>query len=147
EEMARASGSGHHEAGLLAAWERERLARWNETEAVYPAERSVAELFAAQAEQGGERIALVYEDEVVSYGELNRRANQLAHYLMARGVGAETLVGVCLERSVELVVGLLGILKAGGAYVPLDPEYPAARLEYMLADAGIKVLVTTEKLQ
>ncbi len=104
------------------------------------------ELFALQAEAHGERVALVYEGAAVSYGELNRRANQLGHYLSGVGVGPETLVGVCLERSVEMVVALLGILKAGGAYVPLDPEYPEARLSFMVQDAGIGVLLSKEEL-
>ncbi|HEX7772055.1 MAG TPA: amino acid adenylation domain-containing protein, partial [Pyrinomonadaceae bacterium] len=122
------------------------IAGWNDTERDYPAEHCVHELFEAQAEREPERVALVFAGTTVSYGELNRRANQLAHYLRRQGVGPETLVGVCLERSVEMVVALLGILKAGGAYVPLDPEYPEARLRYMLEDAGIGVLVSRATL-
>ena len=122
------------------------IAGWNETGREYPAEQCVHELFTAQAERDPERVALVFEGAVVSYGELNRRANRLAHYLRRFGVGPETLVGVCLERSVEMVVTLLGILKAGGAYVPLDPEYPEARLRYMLEDAGIRVLLSRAEL-
>ena len=94
------------------------------------------ELFEEQARRRGEAIAVVYEGEQVSYGELNRRANQLGRYLRKQGVGPEVAVGLCVERSVEMVVGILGILKAGGAYVPLDPEYPEERLKYMLEDAG-----------
>ena len=122
------------------------IAGWNETGREYPAEQCVHELFTARAEREPERVALVFEAAVVSYGELNRRANQLGHYLRRLGVGPETLVGVCLERSVEMVVALLGILKAGGAYVPLDPEYPEARLRYMLEDAGIGVLLSRTEL-
>ena len=85
---------------------------------------------------------MVYEGEQVSYGELNRRANQLAHYLREQGVGPESVVGMCVERSVEMVVGVLAMLKAGGAYVPLDPAYPAERLAYMLADARPTVVLT-----
>src|SRR5262249_27261634 len=81
-----------------------------------------------------EAVAVVFGDEQLSYGELEGRANQLAHQLRALGVGAESVVGVCLERSLELVVSLIAILKAGGAYLPLDPEYPAERLHYMMAD-------------
>jgi non-ribosomal peptide synthetase component F len=88
----------------------------------------------------------VYEAEQVSYGELNERANQLAHYLRELGVGPEGRVGICVERSVEMVVGLLGILKAGGAYVPLDAQYPEERLRFMLADAQVEVLLTQEQL-
>lgn len=90
---------------------------------------------------------MILGDQVVSYGELNDQANRLAHHLIGLGVGPECLVGVCLERSIELVVALLGILKAGGAYVPLDPSYPEARLAYMLADASPKVVITTQGLQ
>ena len=82
----------------------------------------------------------------MSYGELNERANQLAHHLRGLGVGPEVLVGICVERSVEMVVGLLGMLKAGGAYVPLDPSYPGERLGYMLEDAGVKVVLTQRRL-
>ena len=85
---------------------------------------------------------MVFEEERLCYGELDRRANQLAHHLRALGVGPETVVGLCLARSLDLIVGLLGILKAGGAYLPLDPDYPRERLAFMLADAGARVLIT-----
>ncbi|PHM06510.1 AMP-binding protein, partial [Nostoc sp. 'Peltigera malacea cyanobiont' DB3992] len=91
-------------------------------------------------------IALVFEKQQLTYQELNGRANQLAHYLRRLGVGTETLVGICVERSIEMVVGLLGILKAGGAYVPLDPTYPQERLALILSDAQLQVLLTSEKL-
>ena len=84
--------------------------------------------------------------ELVTYRDLNRRANQLAHYLFSLGIGPEKLIGICVERSVEMIVGLLGILKAGGAYVPLDPSYPAERLRFMLEDSQVTVLLTQEKL-
>src|SRR5205814_1222470 len=96
---------------------------------------------------GPEAVAVVYEGEEISYRELNQRANQLAHYLRKKGVGPEVLVGLCVERSVEMVVGLLGILKAGGAYVPLDPSYPAERLEFMLRDSQVQVLITQRNLR
>ncbi|HEV7682886.1 MAG TPA: amino acid adenylation domain-containing protein, partial [Pyrinomonadaceae bacterium] len=105
------------------------------------------ELFEAQAARTPEAVALVFGEEQVSYGELDRRANQLGHYLRQQGVGAEVLVGVCVERSVAMVVALLGILKAGGAYLPLDPAYPAERLSFMLADAGVTVLLTEPALR
>ena len=92
-------------------------------------------------------VAVVFEDERLSYGELDARANQLAHHLRALGVGPEMVVGLCLERSLEMMVGLLGILKAGGAYLPLDPDYPPERLAFMLADAGAPVLVTRTALR
>ena len=91
-------------------------------------------------------VAVVFENQQLTYSELNSRANQLAHYLHSLGVGADVLVGICVERSVEMVVGLLGILKAGGAYVPLDPEYPQERLSFMLEDAQVSVLLTQQHL-
>src|SRR6185369_693323 len=91
-------------------------------------------------------VAAVFEDARLSYGELEARANQLAHHLRALGVGAETVVGLCLERSLEMLVGLIGILKAGGAYLPLDPSYPAERLTFMLEDAGAALVITSAAL-
>src|SRR5262249_52777904 len=113
------------ELSLLTESER----RWlreacNATTAAYPHESCLHELFEAQARRTPDRVAVVCGDERLSYGELNCRANRLARHLVRRGVGPENRVGVCLERSPDLVVGLLGILKAGGAYVPLDPDYP-----------------------
>ena len=105
-------------------------------------ERCVHELVAREASRHAERVAVVCEGEGISYGELNRRANQLGRYLRQKGVGPEVLVGIAMERSVEMVVGVLGILKAGGAYVPLDVEYPKERLRYMLEDSGVQVLVS-----
>ncbi len=87
-------------------------------------------------------VAIIFEDEQLTYAELNARANQLANHLRRMGVGPEVLVGICMERSLEMVVGILGILKAGGAYVPLDPAYPKARLAFMLEDAQMPVLLT-----
>ncbi|HYG10141.1 MAG TPA: amino acid adenylation domain-containing protein, partial [Pyrinomonadaceae bacterium] len=103
-------------------------------------------MFEAQVARTPEAVAVVSEAEEISYQELNARANQLAHYLQELGVGVESLVGVCIERSVEMVVGLLGTLKAGGAYVPLDSQYPKERLAYMLEDAGVDVLLTQQHL-
>jgi amino acid adenylation domain-containing protein len=133
--------------GLLTAQEkRQLLVEWNATQVLYAKDKCVHQLFEEQVRRTPEAVALVHEGESLTYGELNSRANRLAHYLRVRGVGPEQLVGVCVERSVEMVVGLLGILKAGGAYVPLDPSYPAERLAYMLADAAPKVLLTQERL-
>ena len=101
------------------------------------------QLFEAQVERTPEAVAVGWGAEQLSYGELNQRANHLAHHLRTMGVGPEVLVGLCVERSVELLVGLLGILKAGGAYVPLDPGFPAARLNFMVKDAGVRVLLGT----
>src|SRR6266540_1003360 len=131
------------EIELLSDAEKRRLIEeWNETERDYGAPRLVHEMIADQAERGPEAIAVVYGEEHLSYRELNERANRLARYLRGLGVGPEVMVGVCLERSVGMIVGLIGILKAGGAYVPLDPEYPRERLEFMLEDAGVKVLLS-----
>ncbi len=114
---------------------------WNATEAPFPENVCIHQLFEQQVERNGEEIALVHEGRRMSYGELNRAANRLAHRLRRMGVGAEDRVAICADRSLEMVVGLLGILKAGGAYVPLDPAYPAERLGYMLKDSGAEVVL------
>jgi amino acid adenylation domain-containing protein len=133
---------------LLNAAEREQLLLgFNDTQIAYPQELCLQQLFEAQAAATPQAIALIFEAEQVSYAELNRRANQLAHYLRRLGVGPEVLVGICLERGVAMVVALLAILKAGGAYLPLDPAYPVERLSFMLADAGVTVLVTEQALR
>jgi len=127
---------------LMSAEERTRLVNtWNATTTSYPRGRSVQELFELQAQRTPEAQAVVSGDQRVSYGELNQRANRLAHYLRRRGVGREIPVGVCLERSVEMVIALLAILKAGGSYVPLDPAYPRERLRFMLEDSQTTVVV------
>ncbi|HEX2523710.1 MAG TPA: amino acid adenylation domain-containing protein, partial [Terriglobia bacterium] len=130
---------------FLTEEERIQFKQWNETEREYPRERCLAELFEEQARGRAEAVALVCEERELTYGELNRRANQLGHYLKQRGVGPEVRVGICLNRSVEMVVGLLGILKAGGTYVPLDRAYPGERLNYMIQDAGIRMLLTQQQ--
>ncbi len=126
-------------------WPRVPL-EWNATTIDYPGEQAIHRLFERQVERTPDAIALVYEGQQLTFRDLNRRANQLARHLRRLGVGPETLVGVGLERSPAMVVGLLGILKAGGAYVPLDPAYPAERLAFMLADARPAVLLTREPL-
>jgi amino acid adenylation domain-containing protein len=126
---------------------RQLLYEWNATEAEYPRERCVQELIEEQVEKTPEAAAVVFEDQVLSYGALNRRANQLGHYLRELGVGPDARVALCVERGLEMMVGLLGILKAGGAYVPLDPAYPQERLQYMLADSAPVVLLTEAHLQ
>ena len=131
---------------LLAGPERRQiLEEWNATARAVPC-ASLPELFAAQVAQSPEAVAVVYGDERLSYRELDHRSSRLAHHLRGLGVGPEEVVGLCLERSPAMVVGLLGILKAGGAYLPLDPDYPAERLAFMLADAGARVLVTASGL-
>ena len=127
---------------FTAPAKRQLLIEWNDTEREYSAGKSIHQLFEEQTERTPEAVAVVFEDRQLTYRELNNRANRLAHYLRKLGVGPEVLVGICVERSMEMVVGLLGILKAGGAYVPLDPSYPAQRLEFMLADAQATVLLT-----
>jgi amino acid adenylation domain-containing protein len=131
---------------LTKAERHQILVEWNDTAADYPKDRCIHELFEAQVERTPEAIALEFEASEITYRELNRRANQLAHSLISLGIGPEKLVGICVERSIEMVVGLLGILKAGGAYVPLDPSYPKERLCFMLEDAQVAVLLTQEKL-
>jgi len=125
----------------------ELLEQFHRPQAVYSQEELIHERFEAQVERAPNAVAVVYEDESLTYGELNARANQVAHYLRDQGVGADQLVGICVERGLEMVVGLLGILKAGGAYVPLDPSYPIERLQYLLADAAPKVLLTQSRLR
>jgi non-ribosomal peptide synthetase component F len=131
---------------LLTPNERQQLlVEWNNTQAEYQ-EQCIHKLFEQQVEKTPHAVAVVFEDKQLTYQQLNNRANQLAHYLQTLGVGPDVLVGICIERSLEMVVGLLGILKAGGAYVPLDPEYPQERLEFMLEDTQTPVLLTQEKL-
>ncbi|MGM3308050.1 condensation domain-containing protein, partial [Anabaena sp. WFMT] len=122
--------------------ENQLLIEWNQTQVDYPQQTCIHQLFESQVERTPDAIALVFEDEQLTYQQLNTKANQLAHYLQKLGVKPETLVGICVERSLEMVIGLLGILKAGGAYVPLDPAYPPERLEFMLADAQVPILLT-----
>jgi amino acid adenylation domain-containing protein len=136
------------ELPLLGEAERRQLVtEWNDTAANYPSDKCVHDLFAAQAGLTPDAVALVYEDQELTYGELDRRSNQLAHHLQKLGVGPEVIVGLCVERSPEMVIGLLGILKAGGAYLPLDPSYPAERLAYMVSDAHVPIVVTQAGLE
>jgi amino acid adenylation domain-containing protein len=135
------------ELALLTESERDQLLKgWNSTKCTFPADKSVHQLFEAQVERTPDAVAVVSENEQLSYRELNARANKLARYLQRLGVGPEVLVGICVKRSVEMMVGLLGILKAGGAYVPLDPAYPKQRLKFMLDDAQAPVLLTQQLL-
>ncbi|MFB2922991.1 amino acid adenylation domain-containing protein [Aerosakkonema funiforme] len=121
------------------------LVEWNATQVEYPKNQCVHQLFEEQVKQNPDAIALVFEDKQLTYQELNIRSNQLAHYLQNMGVGAEVLVGICVERSFDMVIGMLAILKAGGAYLPLDPTYPSERLSFMLEDAQVSVLLTHER--
>jgi amino acid adenylation domain-containing protein len=135
------------ELSLLGEAERHRLLEeWNDTAADYPRDKCLHELFGEQASRAPDAVAVIHEDERLTYAELDHRANRLAHHLRGLGVGPEVVVGLCVERSLEMVVGLLGVLKAGGAYLPLDPDYPAERLAYMVSDARVPVLVTQARL-
>ena len=129
---------------LTDAERHQLLVEWNATDREYAKEKCLHQLFEAEVERTPDAIAVIFGDQQVSYRELNRRANQLARYLQKSGVGPETLVGISMERSLEMVVGLLGILKAGGAYVALDPSYPKERLAFMLADTNALVLLTRQ---
>jgi len=136
------------ELTLLSDEERHRLlVEWNNTAVDYPREKRIHELFEAQAGRTPDAIALVFNNRELSYRQLNERADKLARHLIDVGVLPETLVGMCIERSPDLLVGILGILKADAAYVPLDPKHPVQRLEYMLEDAAVRHLVIQRELQ
>ena len=131
------------ELPLLSDAERRKLlVEWNDTKTDYPANRCIQELFEQQVRDTPEAAAVIFENERVSYAELNARANRLAHYLRKRGIGPDMRIAICMQRSAEMIAALLAILKAGGAYVPLDPDYPKARLEFMLADARASLILT-----
>ncbi|MDJ0733380.1 MAG: amino acid adenylation domain-containing protein [Nostocaceae cyanobacterium] len=133
---------------LLSAAEREQLlVEWNDTQQDYPQDRCIHELFEQQVAINPDAVAVVFGDEKLTYGELNQRANQLAHYLIKLGAQPDTLIGISVERSPKMIVGLLGILKAGAAYVPLDPTYPPERLAYMLSSAKAGILLTDSDSQ
>lgn len=135
------------ELPMLSEEEQNRiLVEWNDTKTEYPQDKYIHELFEDQVERTPNAIAIVFEGQQLTYQELNTRANQLAHYLRTLEVGPGVLVGICVERSIEMMVGILGIIKAGGAYVPLDPMYPKERLAYMVEDAGLSVLLTQDRL-
>jgi amino acid adenylation domain-containing protein/non-ribosomal peptide synthase protein (TIGR01720 family) len=135
------------ELSLLSEPEREQLlVQFNDTHTEFPREACVQQLFETQVERTPDAIAIVCDDERLTYAELNRRANQLAHHLQTLGVGPEIVVGICVTRSVKMVVGALGILKAGGAYAPIDPTYPGERIAFMVEDAGAPVLLTERRL-
>jgi amino acid adenylation domain-containing protein/natural product biosynthesis luciferase-like monooxygenase protein len=126
---------------------RQVIYEWNDITVGYTSEKCIHELFEEQAKHAPEATAVVFEGQELSYGELNRRANQLAHYLRRQGVAPDARVGICVERGVEMIVGLLAVLKAGGGYVPLDPAYPADRLKYMLQDSAPVALLTQKHLR
>ncbi|MDM8560643.1 amino acid adenylation domain-containing protein [Candidatus Parabeggiatoa sp. HSG14] len=132
---------------ILSKTEKQRLlVEFNNTTTDYPFDKTVVALFEENVEKNPDAIAIVFEKQHLTYTALNQQANQLAHYLQTLGVKPEVLIGLCIERSCEMVIGLLGILKAGGAYLPLDPAYPVARLMFMLEDADVPVLLTQSSL-
>jgi myxalamid-type nonribosomal peptide synthetase MxaA len=131
---------------LLEDERRQVLSDFNATAAAYPDRQSLHTLFEAQVQKTPDADAVAFAGQTLSYAELNAKANQLAHYLLSKGVGPDVPVGLCVERSLDMAVGMLGILKAGGAYVPLDPHYPEERIAYMLHDAQITVLLTQQRL-
>lgn len=132
---------------LLNKAERHQLlVEWNNIKTNYPSDMCIHQLFEEQVERTPDAVAVVFENKKLTYRQLNQKANQLAHYLRWVGVDSDTLVGICVERSLEMLVGVLGILKAGGAYVPLDPSYPKERIAYMLEDSGVFLLLTQKKL-
>ncbi|MBC1236345.1 MULTISPECIES: non-ribosomal peptide synthetase [Nostoc] len=135
------------ELPLLSESERHQLlVQWNDTEVEYPHQLCTHQLFEAQVERTPDAVAVVFGDKQLTYRELNTKANQLGHYLRSLGVKPEVLVGICVERSLSMVIGLLAILKAGGAYIPLDPSYPHERLAFILKDAQVPVLLTQASL-
>src|SRR6266581_1391147 len=131
----------------FAIWQQQLLVERNATQIAYPSDTCLQQLIEDQVERTPDAVAVVYKDAQLTYRELNARANQLAHHLRQLGVGPEVLVGLYVERSLEMVVGLLGILKAGGAYVLLDPKYPKERLTFLLQDTQMPVLLTQERLK
>lgn len=131
---------------LLTAKEQQLLVEWNVTQADYSLDKSIDRLFAEQVAKTPDAVAVVFEDSQLTYKELNSKSNQLAYYLQENGVKPDILVGICLDRSLEMVISLLAVLKAGGAYVPLDPSYPPERLRLMIEDANLSVLLTQTKL-
>jgi amino acid adenylation domain-containing protein len=131
---------------LTTVEKQQLLVGWNHTNTEYPNDKCIHELFEVQVEKSPDAVAVVFEDQQLTYRELNERANQVAHYLRKLGVGPEVLVGICMDRSPEMIIGLLGILKAGGAYVPLDPDYPQERLAFMMEDSRACLLLTQKSL-
>ncbi|MDJ0530566.1 MAG: amino acid adenylation domain-containing protein, partial [Microcystis sp. M53600_WE12] len=139
---------GIFQLSMLSDEERyQLLSLWNETHTDYPSDQCIHQLFEEQVKRTPDAVAVVCSEQQLTYNELNCRANQLAHYLRKLGVKPEELVGICLERSLDMIVGLLAILKVGGAYVPIDPDYPQERISFMLQDTQVKILLTCESLQ
>ncbi len=125
---------------------RDSIRKWGDTARDYPRAATLHQLISEQAARTPESRAVVFEDQSLSYGDLERRSNRLAHHLRARGLRPNQLVALSLERSLDMTIGLLGILKAGGAYIPLDPAYPAERIAYMIEDSQTQIILTQESL-
>lgn len=121
------------------------LVEFNNTKVNYPIDKTVVELFEKQVDENPSAVAVIFEEKKLSYQELNEKANQVAHYLKSKGVKKETLVPICIERSMEMIIGILGILKAGGAYVPIDTDYPTERINYILEDTNASTVLTSKK--
>jgi amino acid adenylation domain-containing protein len=135
------------EIDIVSEYEKNKLLEeFNDTKTSYPKDKTIKELFEEQVEKTPNNIAVVYEDKQLTYKELNERANSLARVLRDKGVKEETIIGIMVERSLEMIVGMMGILKAGGAYLPIDPEYPEDRIKYMLEDSNALILLTQNKL-
>lgn len=132
-------------SALTPAEKQQILIEWNDTDRPFPHDRCAHELLVAQANNISEKVAIVYDGQHLTYSELHRRANQLAHHLIAAGVKLEGHVALCLDRSLEMIVGILGVLKAGGVCAPMDPGYPPGRLEYMLNDSKATILITQQR--
>ena len=132
---------------IVGPMQREVVSAWSQTKGEHAREKCVHELFEEQVERTPDAIAVAYGEEQVSYAQLNRCANRLAHYLISLGVKPDGRVAICVERGLEMVIGILGILKAGAAYVPLDPSYPAERLRFMVEDSGPVAVMTQESLR
>jgi non-ribosomal peptide synthetase component F len=132
---------------LTPAEKHKLLLEWNDTAADYPKDKCIHQLFEEQVEKTPDNIAVVFEGTELTYRELNNKSNQLGHYLQTKGIKPDSLVGICVDRSLEMIVGLLGILKSGGAYVPIDPTYPEERISYMLEDADCEIVLSQEHLK
>ena len=146
--IAEDSGRPISQLDLLSEAEKTQIvSEWNQTGRPYSHNQRIHQLFAEQVARSQDRIAVISENQQVSYREFNRRANQLANYLLRLDVGPEEVIGLYLDRSIEMALAVMGALKAGGAYLPLDPEYPLERLSYMLDDAGVKVVLTAQDLE
>jgi amino acid adenylation domain-containing protein len=131
---------------LTATQRRQLLTEYNQTDEAYPCDRLPHQLFEAEAEASPDALALVYEKQNLTYGELNKKANQLAHYLRSMGIGPDVRIGICMEPSIETIIGILGIIKAGAAYVPIDPSFPKERVDFILDDAQAPAVLTRQTL-